>query len=104
MARKLDVSRIEAALKRAARAAVSGLPEMGAGRVLPVVSSMIAGVEYDDETGELDVLFSSGKTYRYFDVPEDIYARLLEAKSKGQFFNEVIKDEYRYAEVTKRRR
>jgi hypothetical protein len=104
MARKLDVGRVEAALKRAAQAAVSGRREVRAGRVLPVVSSMIAGVEYDDETRELDILFSSGKTYRYFDVPADVYAMLLDAESKGQFFNEEIKGAYRYAEVGKRRR
>ena len=65
---------------------------------------MMAGIEYDEETGELDILFSSGKIYRYFEVPEDVYAKLLDAESKGQFFNEEIKEAYRYAEVTKRRR
>lgn len=65
---------------------------------------MMTGVDYDEEACELGILFSSGKTYRYLDVPADIYVRLLEAASKGQFFNEEIKDAYRYAEVTKRRR
>ncbi len=72
--------------------------------MLPVVSSMIAGVGYDEETRELDILFSSGKTYRYFDVPADVYAMLLDAELKGQFFNEEIKGTYRYTEVGKRRR
>ena len=72
--------------------------------MLPVESSMMTGVDYDDETCELDILFFSGKTYRYFDVPADIYARLLDAESKGEFFNEEIKDVYRYAEVRKPRR
>jgi hypothetical protein len=67
--------------------------------MLPVESSVMTGVDYDEETGELDVRFTSGKTYRYFDVPEDVYVRLLGAGSKGEFFNEEIKGVYRYAEV-----
>jgi KTSC domain len=104
MGKIIDVNRVQQALDRAARDALTGPPELRAGRVLPVVSSMMAGVEYDEETCELDILFSSGKTYRYFDVPEEVYARLLAAESKGQFFNEEIKEAYRYAEVTKRPR
>ena len=72
--------------------------------MLPVESSMMTGVDYDEEASELDILFSSGKTYRYFDVPAEVYAKLIDAESKGQFFNEAIKDEFRFAEVTKRRR
>ena len=103
MGKVIDVDQVQQALDRAARNALTGPAEMRAGRVLPVVSSMIAGVEYDDETRELDILFSSGKTYRYFDVPAEVYAMLLDAETKGQYFNEEIKGAYRYAEVSKRR-
>ena len=65
---------------------------------------MMTGVDYNEDTRQLDILFASGKTYRYFDVPAEVYAGLLDAESKGQFFNEEIKDAYRFAEVTKRRR
>ena len=67
-------------------------------------SSVMTGVGYDEEAQELDILFSSGNTYRYFGVPADVHAMLLEAESKGQFFNEEIKGAYRYAQVSKRRR
>ena len=30
---------------------------------------------------------SRGKTYRYREVPPDIYTDLLDAKSQGEFFN-----------------
>src|SRR5579872_2124903 len=61
--------------------------------VMPrVVSSMMTAVEYDEDDKTLDVAFTSGKTYRYFEVPASVYKRLLKAESKGQFFNERIKD------------
>jgi hypothetical protein len=73
--------------------------------VMPFVeSSMMSRVEYDESTRELDVLFTSGKTYRYFDVSPDLYAGLLEAESKGQFFNEEIEDIYTFSEVRGRPR
>jgi hypothetical protein len=69
-----------------------------------VESSMMTGVEYDESARELDIRFTSGKTYRYFDVLPDVYASLLEAGSKGQFFNEEIKDIYLFSEVHRRPR
>lgn len=104
MGKVVDIGKVQRALDRAARNARYGSREARSGQMLPVESSMMTGVDYDEETRELDIRFASGKTYRYFDVPADVYARLLDAESKGQFFNEEIKDQYRYAEVTKRRR
>jgi KTSC domain-containing protein len=67
-----------------------------------VQSSVITSVEYDEDAGELDIAFTSGKIYRYSDVPLEIYAEFLDAGSKGQFFNDYIKDKYAYAEVRRR--
>jgi len=69
-----------------------------------VQSSVITKVEYDEDTGELDITFMSGKTYRYLHVPLEIYVDLLDAESKGGYFNDCIKDEFVGAEVTRRRR
>jgi uncharacterized protein YuzE len=69
-----------------------------------VKSSVISRVEYDDEARELDIRFKSGKTYRYFRVPSEVYAALLDAESQGNFFNKEIKDVYRHEEVRKRPR
>ena len=69
-----------------------------------VESSMMIRFEYDDDAQELDILFASGKKYRYFGVPPDIYAGLLDAESKGQFFNAEIKDVYPFSEVRGRPR
>jgi lysyl-tRNA synthetase class 2 len=74
-------------------------------RVMPHVrSSMMTFVKYDDEARELDVTFTSGKTYRYREVPVEIYDGLLESESKGEFFNDNIKDVFAYSEVRSRRK
>ena len=56
-------------------------------------------MEYDDEARELDITFTSGKKYRYFDVPLEIYAEFLDAESKGKFFNDNIKGVFSFVEV-----
>jgi len=61
-------------------------------------------VKYDDEARELDITFTSGKTYRYREVHLEIYDGLLEAESKGEFFNDNIKDVFVYSEVMSRKR
>jgi hypothetical protein len=68
-----------------------------------VQSSMMTRVDYDDEACELDVTFTTGKIYRYSNVPCEIYEGLLDAESKGQFFNQNIKDAFAFVEVTRRR-
>ena len=97
MRRGLDFEKAEAALKRAADKALHGTREERSGRFL--VSSTITSVEYDDEARELDITFTSGKKYRYFNVPLEIYAELLDAGSKGKFFNDNIKGAFAFAEV-----
>jgi hypothetical protein len=100
MRRGLDFEKAEAALKRAADKALHGTREERSGRFL--VSSTITSVEYDDEARELDITFTSGKKYRYFNVPLEIYVELLDAGSKGKFFNDNIKGVFAFVEVGRR--
>jgi hypothetical protein len=73
--------------------------------VMPQVrSSVMTFVKYDDDAGELDITFTSGKTYRYLHVPVEVYDGLLDAESKGEFFNDNIRDSFVYSEVMSRRR
>jgi hypothetical protein len=67
-----------------------------------VQSSLMTFVKYDDDAGELDITFTSGKTYRYRDVPPDVYDELLDAESKGEYFNENIKNIFTFSEVARR--
>jgi hypothetical protein len=69
-----------------------------------VQSSVMTFVKYDDDACELDITFTSGKTYRYLQLPSEIYDGLLDAESKGEFFNDYIKDEFVYCEVRSRRK
>lgn len=50
-----------------------------------VNSSNVSSIGYDMNTEELDIEFSSGKTYAYADVPYDTYQALLNAPSIGKF-------------------
>jgi hypothetical protein len=100
VSRTLDIQKVDIALKRAARRAAHGTPEERSGRFL--VSSTITSVEYDDEARELDIKFTSGKMYRYFNVPLEIYAEFLDAGSKGKFFNDNIKGAFAFVEVGQR--
>lgn len=60
----------------------------------PVDSSNIARIGYDAEAQELYVEFSGGRTYIYSGVPELSAQELLDADSKGSYFNREIKPHY----------
>ncbi len=64
-----------------------------------VASSNLERCRYDDKNTILEIEFKGGRIYQYFDVPQGIYDGLLHAPSKGQFFNEMIKNSFRYARV-----
>ena len=61
-----------------------------------VESSMIRRIEYEEPARELDITFTSRRTYTYVDVPKSVYQGFLRAPSKGQFFNDYIKDQYEF--------
>ena len=67
-----------------------------------VESSMIQAVGYDEGTETLLVIFNSGKTYQYSEVPKETYAELLAADSKGSYMRSFIIDCYPYTPVRKR--
>jgi hypothetical protein len=57
----------------------------------PVSSSNLAAVGYDNESATLRIQFLHGGIYDYQGVPADIYEGLINAGSKGQFFDKFIK-------------
>lgn len=67
-------------------------------RVL-VTSSNIRSIGYDRQSATLEVEFTSGDVYRYFDVPEHLYQQFLQAPSYGQFLNDNIRYSYRYQKI-----
>lgn len=61
-----------------------------------VESSVIDAVGY---TRVLEVHFDSGRIYQYYDVPDEVYAGMLAAESKGRYFNAHIRDKFSYQEI-----
>ena len=65
----------------------------------PVTSTNIAEIGYDQRSQTLEILFLNEMVYQYFDVPNQVFQGLERAGSKGQYLNQHIKGEYRYARV-----
>ncbi len=59
--------------------------------MIPVTSSNLASVGYDEDSLTLRVEFLNGTLYDYYNVPKEVFLDLLNATSKGQFFNQNIK-------------
>lgn len=57
-----------------------------------LASSMLTSASYDDETKELTVVFSNGKSYTYEGVSINTYMDLKNALSAGKYFNSVKKN------------
>lgn len=66
---------------------------------IPVSSSSIASVGYDSATRVMEIEFTGGAVYQYFDVPSEEYDSFLASDSKGKFFNSQIKGRYQYTQL-----
>jgi hypothetical protein len=64
-----------------------------------VHSRALRSVGYDRDANTLELEFTSGTLYRYFDVPEFTHRALMLAKSKGHFFQTSIDRRFRFEEV-----
>ncbi|MBU4257283.1 KTSC domain-containing protein [Patescibacteria group bacterium] len=65
-----------------------------------VASSNIRSIGYDPASSILEVEFTSGDVYQYFNVPKHLYQQFLHASSYGQFLNDYVKYNYRYQKVS----
>jgi hypothetical protein len=59
-----------------------------------VSSSNLASVGYDAESETLEVEFKNGLVYEYYNVPQFLHERMMQAGSIGSFFNREIKNNY----------
>jgi hypothetical protein len=66
---------------------------------VPVSSSNIAAIAYDDEGRILGVQFASGGEYWYHRVPTAVYQAFLGAASKGGYFSTYVRNAYACAKV-----
>jgi hypothetical protein len=59
-----------------------------------VSSSNLASVGYVAESETLEVEFKNGLVYEYYNVPQFLHERMMQAGSIGSFFNREIKNNY----------
>lgn len=64
-----------------------------------VESSNLASIGYDAENEILEVEFNHGGVYQYFDVPQDVYAELMNADSHGKYFSANIRNDFEYKKM-----
>ena len=62
---------------------------------IPVDSSFISHVAYYAPLKTFEVKLKDGNIYNFSGVSRGVFAQFMKAKSKGEFFNRVIKPRYR---------
>jgi len=66
----------------------------------PVESTAIKSIGYNEDKQILEVeILETGRVYKYFNVPLEEYMDFLDAKSLGEHYNRVIKENYEYREL-----
>ena len=64
-----------------------------------VSSSTVVSIGYDARTRTLEIEFGSGRVYQYYEVPDRMHAEIMQAPSKGRFFNTYIRNAYAFSRV-----
>jgi len=57
-------------------------------------SSSILSATWDDDSNELTIVFKSGRSYIYENVPETVWDGFTSAGSAGQYFHQNIREVY----------
>ena len=63
---------------------------------VPLESTLLAWASYDPLRSRLEIQFRSGERYLYLGVPPACFQQLLQADSKGQYFNRNIRNHFSY--------
>ncbi|ABR91679.1 Uncharacterized conserved protein [Janthinobacterium sp. Marseille] len=64
-----------------------------------VASSNLTSIGYDEPSQTLEVEFSSGAIYQYYNVTVVLFEQLMQSPSKGQFLSMYIKNVYPFSRV-----
>lgn len=70
--------------------------------LLPVYSTNIQAIGYNEQQKILRILFKNGGNYMYFNVEPQIYEQIKTSQSKGKTLNECVvrhKDKYKYIKI-----
>ena len=68
-------------------------------RLRPLDSEMLIAAGYDPESRILQVVYRTGGTYRYKNVPSYRYDELMSAESIGQYMHKHIIGHYDYERI-----
>ena len=63
-------------------------------------SSVVRSYDYDSISRQLAVEFQSGRLYVYEKVPSEVFESMKRAFSKDEFFNNHIRDQYRFVRTS----
>lgn len=66
---------------------------------LPVESSDIVAIGYDEKSRTLEIEFKENRVYQYTEVEPDIYVRFMKADSYGTYFYAFVNGHYRYKRI-----
>lgn len=62
--------------------------------MIRVFSAAITAIGYEPTSMRMKIQFTQGHTYDFCGVPQHIFDGLLNAGSKGGYYNERIRDRY----------
>lgn len=67
--------------------------------MIPVSSSNIAMIGYDESQNTLVIEFNNAKAYEYYGVPLYVFDEFLNSGSKGQYANQNIYKNYSQSQI-----
>ena len=67
---------------------------------IPVLSTDLRSIGYDQSSETLEVEFRNESVYQYSSVPSNIYSALMAAESKGRYFNSEIRKRFRCMKIS----
>ena len=68
-------------------------------KMISADSTTLRAVGYDAERQLLQIEFQNRSIYQYFEVPPTVYEELMEAQSKGAYFNRIIRPRFDHSRV-----
>jgi len=68
-------------------------------KLKPIESEMLLAAGYDPKSFILHVVFRTGESYRYKNVPGFVYDGLMNADSKGKYMHKRIIGRYEYERI-----
>lgn len=60
----------------------------------PLTSTALSSARYDTDTEEMEIVFTSGSSYTFNNVPQKVFEDLRDSGSPGQYYHRNIKGRY----------